>query len=460
MRLLNYTDGWTRRHFMAQVVKGITAAGVLAPLWDVIGRSGDVAAAYPPELLSLSEYTKGKIKAGDVLSAENVDIVKELLDPFTYRQVKEDGRLVDLIETTTDINQLNPPEYLAATLRNKGKAKLGSDGNVWTTDGKPWIGGNPFPEPNSALEVLMGHTLSWGRHDVSFYPIEEWDMDHEGNGRYHYQYLFIEYMPVERLVLEPKPYLPGHENQLRLNTIYLTYPSDLASTGYLNIWPYDQTKFPTFYAYLPSFERVRTFPTDQRFEPLWPGSNFFLTDAWMTGDPVLTWGNFKLVGKGPLIQAVSHNWDPENPNWLHKRCGGKSGEKYFRVRMELIPETYAVDLEPVKYPRSPYSRKRIWFDARTLTPLTMCSYDRQGKLWKQWEGGFSLYKTANHQWPESGAPYWSWTHVHNEDAQSGTMTILQQCRHIFGGYDVSVNNPRVLDDWCSSVALRRHGASV
>ena len=79
MRAIKYREGWTRRHFMRQLAKGIVAAGMLAPLFDVIGRNGDCAAAYPPELLSIEAYTKGKLKAGDVLNANNVDLVKDLL---------------------------------------------------------------------------------------------------------------------------------------------------------------------------------------------------------------------------------------------------------------------------------------------------------------------------------------------------------------------------------------------
>ena len=96
MHLLKYPDGWTRRHFLEQMARGVMAAGVIAPLWEVIGSTGSLEAAYPPELLSLEAYTKGKLKPGDVLSAENVDIVKDLLDPAAYWQIKHDGRLVDL----------------------------------------------------------------------------------------------------------------------------------------------------------------------------------------------------------------------------------------------------------------------------------------------------------------------------------------------------------------------------
>src|SRR6266851_1271752 len=458
MHLLKYTDGWTRRHFLEHTAKGIVAAGVLAPLWDIIGKDGDCSAAYPPELLSIEQYTKGKLKAGQELNANNIDLVKDIVDPFTYLQVKNDGRVVDLVESSTDIYKLNPRNYIDATLKNAGKAVTDAKGNVYTNTGDPWLGGNPFPKPKTAQEICMGHTMNWGRHDVTFYAVEEWDMNSAGQEQYHYQLIYSEYYPTGRLVLEPKPFIPQYKDKLRFNPLMLTYPTDWAGSAFLNIWPYDQTQFPVFYGYLPQFKRVRTFPTDQRFDPLWPGSNFFITDAWMTGDPIMTWGNYKLVGKGPLIAAASQCWDGNQPNWYHKRVGGKSGKKFFRCRMELVPEVYVVDLEPVKYPRSPYSRKRIWFDARTLTPLTMCAYDRQGKVWKQWEGAFDLYKKPYGQWPDNGDPYWSWTHVINQDFQSGTITLFQQVRECYGGFKTSVDDPKVFEEWCSPEALKSHGA--
>jgi hypothetical protein len=63
----------------------------------VIGRNGNCEAAYPPELLSIEAYTRGELKAGDVLSAENVDIVKDIagpprkLQPPRERQHEQDG---------------------------------------------------------------------------------------------------------------------------------------------------------------------------------------------------------------------------------------------------------------------------------------------------------------------------------------------------------------------------------
>src|SRR5690348_4729966 len=40
MRVLKYSDGWTRRHFLEQAARGVVAAGVIAPLWDGIASTG------------------------------------------------------------------------------------------------------------------------------------------------------------------------------------------------------------------------------------------------------------------------------------------------------------------------------------------------------------------------------------------------------------------------------------
>ena len=360
---------------------------VLSPLIDVLGEDGNCEAAYPPELLSIDAYTKGKLKAGDVLSAENVDIVKDLLDPGAYWQIKHDGRLVDLAPTQTDLTRMMPMPYLKATLANQGKHKIFPDGNVYTLDGKPWIGGNPFLQPESPAEVLWANTLSWGKHDCQSHPVLEWDTDADGNVEYQYAAFAVEWQTVGRQTLDPHPYMEGRETQLRIVGSTILEPSDVNGTGFLQVWAYDQHKLPGFYSWQPTTKRVRSYPVDQRFEPLFPGNTYFVTEYYMAGDPLLTWGNFKLVGKGPLLAGASHNADLDQPNWIHKTCGGKSGVKYWRTRMELVPEMYVVEMEPTSYPRAPIGKKRIWFDARTLYPFTMISYDRQGKIWKQWEGG-------------------------------------------------------------------------
>ena len=97
--------------------------------------------------------------------------MQDLVDPALYIEVKQQGRKFFIQKTTTDIEKMFPHEYLQATIRNQGQAIFDADGNVTTKDGKPWIGGHPFPDPKTGLEVIANMTLSWGRHDQSLYAI-------------------------------------------------------------------------------------------------------------------------------------------------------------------------------------------------------------------------------------------------------------------------------------------------
>jgi len=172
---------FSRRAFVDKAARGILGAGVLMPLWDALSANGEITQAYPHELLSIDDYTHGAIGTGDEITAANVEVVKDLLDPIRYTQIVKMGRRLRLVKTTTELMELGPWEYLEATVRNAGQARFDPQGNVVTRDGKPWIGGNPFPDANTALELFAGLTLSWGRHDASFYAVKETDLLEDGD---------------------------------------------------------------------------------------------------------------------------------------------------------------------------------------------------------------------------------------------------------------------------------------
>lgn len=453
MRLRKYGDGWTRRHFLEQIGKGVLAAGVIAPLWQLIEETGSCAAAYPPELLSIEAYTKGKIKPGDVLDASKVDVVKDLLDPALYWQIKSDGRVADMVASETDVSKLVLPQYLDATIRNRGVHVIGRDGNVYTKAGKPWIGGNPFPEPKIAEEVLLSHALAWGRHDSEGDAMRECDTDADGNVRYTYDLFFVSCQTVGRVVAEPKPYIPGHENELRIMTSVIAAPQDVRGMATLTIQPYDQHTFPAAWGFVPSTKRVRSMSPTERFNPLLPGSTMFMSDAWMLGDPLYTWGNFKLVSKGPMLGCASQGAYGDSPGWEMPLCGGKSGKKYFRTRIELVPEAYVVQLEPAHYSNCPYSHKRIWYDARTLNPLTMVGFNKAGRPLHQHEAGYGIYPAR----APGQAPTWTYTYIHAMDLESGKLTRNQLLPEITGGYKIAFDDPSLFTSYCSLDALRRIG---
>ncbi len=457
MHIKRFTRDYSRRHFVSQLGKGVLATGVLAPLWSTLAQTGEHTKAYPEELLSLDAYTGGRVREGQKVTADNVEHVRDLLDPIQVVQIEQLGRELTIVPQTTDIYRLNPYDYIEATLRHAGRGRFDDTGNVVTETGDPWIGGNPFPDPKSAIEVFAAATLSWGRHDVSMYPVQEADLDPNGRIAYEYESVWVEYQPVARITLDPKPYQPGHEDKLRYQTILFVTPNDIRGTSFLNIWPYDQNKFPELYGYLPAFKRVRRFPTNQRFEPLITGNTLYLSDAWAAGDPFLTWGNYRIVHRGPHLAPVADSWNHEDPNWHHGTHGGAEGKTFWNTHAQLVPEAIVVEAEPIRYPRAPVSKKRVWFDARTLTPLAMVSYDRRGEIFKSFDGAFSLYDLAGKQVSEGTHPYWSWTRVHAFNVQTNRMTRLEQVREISGGYKMRVNEQGIFDRFLTVSALRRLG---
>ncbi|WP_428313342.1 DUF1329 domain-containing protein [Hydrocarboniphaga sp.] len=459
MTPIRYDRAYSRRKFMADAARGLLSTGVLMPLSKAIARTGDASAAYPDELLSIENYSRGRLKAGDIIDASNVELVKDLLEPVRYQQILKSGRRLKLRKTTTDIMRLSPWDYIEATLKNSGKAGFDAKGNIVNAaDGRPWIGGNPFPDPKSAVELFAAQTLSWGRHDASFYAFKEYDISPAGSVEFNYLGGWAEMSPVARVSMEPRPYWPGHEDKLRFQSVFFLAPQGFRGTSFLNVWDYDQSTFPLLYGYVPEFRRIRQFPTDQRFEPLVPGSCMYLSDAWAAGDPLYTWGNYKIVGRGPFLAAISGNWDPASPNWEHKTHGGNSGQSFWDCEVELIPEAIIVEAEPSRFPRAPVSRKRVWFDARNQVVVGMMTYDRKGLPYRSFDGAYTLYEAGDKTVKDGQHPYWSWTHVTSSDIQTGRVTRLEQVQSLEGRYKSGANDPAIYDRYLTQGALMKLGA--
>lgn len=459
MNTIRFDRGYSRRKFLGDAALGVLSCGVLMPMAKAIASAGDITKAYPDELLSIESYSKGKIKTGDYINASNVDLVKDLLEPVRYEQIRTMGRKLKVVKTTTDVMRLSPWEYIEATLRNSGKAAFDSRGNVITkADGKPWIGGNPFPDPKTGVELFAAQTMNWGRHDASFYAANMYTTDMaSGDVKYSYSGGWAELSTVGRVSIDPKPYWPGHEDKLRYQSIFFLSPQSYRGTSFLNIWDYDASTFPSLYGYVPEFRRVRQFPSEQRFEPLLPGLALFLSDAWAAGDPLYTWGNYKIVGRGPFLAGLSESWNSSHPNWEHTTHGGPKGKAFWDASVELVPEAIVVEAEPVKFPRAPVSKKRVWFDARNQAVLGMVTFDRTGKPYRSFDGAYSLYDAGTQKFMDGKHPYWSWTHVTASDIQTGTVSRLEQVRQIGNEHFSGANDPKIYDKYLTQLALMRLG---
>ena len=457
MRIRKYDFDYSRRCFINKVATG-AGAGVLAPLWSTIARSGDVSKAYPDELLSIEMYTKGKIKPGDEVDANNVDVVKDLLTPICYRQIKEMGRRIRIKDSTRDITQRFNHRYLEMTLKNAGRGKFGADGNLWTDgqEGNTWIGGLPFPDATTGQECCANISTNWGRHDYSQYAIPSWSLGPDGDLVYFHNFIWFELQVTGR---NDGTVFRGFKDKLRLNTALFTAPNDVKGSSFLSVWYYDQHRFPDLYGYFPAFKRVRQFPTNQRFEPIAPGMTFFLTDAWGAGDPMHTWGNFKVAERRPMLGACSGNWHGgEHPEWHTGFHGGAKGNSFMDRTFELVPEVIVWDAEPVGYPRAPVGRRRTWSDVRNGVKLTQISYDRRGALYKQSEIATGLLQNDAHKVVDGqGNPDWSWHSTHFHDVQSNRITMIQHARSANGYQSVYVDDGNAYDRFLTTTAVARLG---
>lgn len=462
MRIKKYDFDYSRRTFMDRMAKGSMATGVLAPLWPLVAKGADVSKAYPDELISIEANTKGKVKVGDTITSANVEAVKHLMDPIMYDQVLKQGRKIKIGPTTTDPSKLFPSEYYKATLANAGKAKFDANGNVVeAATGGPWIGGNPFPDPKTAQEAVANITLSWGRHDVSQYAVRSFDINPDGTPAYTYDFSWVELNATCRTGKEKV--FQGKKDMLRYQSVWFTAPNEQAGASFLCPWKYDQRQLPDLYGYLPQFRRIRQFPANQRFEPLVPGITLFLSDAWGAGDPMLTWGNYKVVGREPHLVPMNGNWyGGRHPNWETGRHGGPKGQTFMDTVMELVPETIIVEAEPTGYPRAPVGKKRMWMDVRNGMLAGYITYDRRGQIWKQVEGCFGQKVDGKAAWNDkNGAPHWSWTFVHIQDFQSKRMSLLTQVKEIKGGYRTQFEFPdenAVYEKYLTQAAIARLGA--
>jgi hypothetical protein len=183
----------------------------------------------------------------------------------------------------------------------------------------------------------------------------------------------------------------------------------------------------------------------------------------MMGDPYLTWGNFKIVGKMPFIAGPTGNWNASDPNWAAPRVGGKTGRKFYLTTMELIPEAIVVEMEPTTYANAPVSKRRVWYDARTLQPLALLDYDKAGQPWKAYGMTFDTYakdgQMVSHVAPNpSNIPLYSWCIGHFYDLKTNAVALILQAKQIAGGYGVRVNDPNVYSQFCTPESLQHLGA--
>jgi len=442
------------------VRRRLLRGGIASALWPALAAHGDAADAFGPALRDIEEFTAGRVRPGDWIDADSIELVQDLVDPILYQEVKQDRRRFFIQPAEHSLETLFPPYFLDATLRHQGRARFAADGNVVSDRGGHWPGGLPFPAATSGAEVIANLTLSWGRHDRALYAFPAVVIDAAGAQAYEYDFVWAEQQCAGLVHPDaPAAFLPGHDNELRRQSLWFTHTNDVRGSAFLSIWPYDQRRVPELFGYLPNLKRVRRFPANQRFEPYMPGLNLYLSDAWAAGDPMLTWGNYRIIHRGPYLASCHAQWRPGQANWAHPLVGGAGGISYFEVGKALVPEVIVVEAEPVAYPNAPVSRRRIYVDARNMNVLQAITYDRHGEMWKSFETGSGQRLAGTEaERCSDGRIEWSFNWLISHDIQANRVTRVLQAEQCRGNWRTRLDPELdLVSEFMTEQALRRMG---
>jgi hypothetical protein len=370
---------WTRRDFL-KATGTWAGAGLLQPVLPLIGAGKSIAAAYPEEVLSIEIYTKGRVKPGMIISKDNFELVKDIAPAGLFVELQR-GRQIKIGETSLQPDAVEPGFWVEATLRNKGQAVLDQRGQLWTKDGKPWIGGAPFAEPKNGLEAIWNYKFNPRRYDDVIGISKVASVDTNGNVLRRDGAMFMQIQTVGRLVVDPKPVLPKYKDENHRTLFLATYPFDVYGLEVASTIYYDAAKLPDTDMYIPTLRRTRRVPSTQRFESVLPYSIYYTTDLDLQNDPVLTW-SWKLAGRKPMLGP-----SPSNRGARIKGATKEdfvfpdTEEKFPRSTWELRPEMLLVDGVP-HLPGANYSKKRMYIDGIYHRAQVADIWDMAGRLWK------------------------------------------------------------------------------
>jgi len=337
------------------------------------------------KLPTIADLTGGKVKEGDLIDKNNMDLVEEYLSEGNKEALRQ-GLVMRMADHKLEAYGGVPYVYKEATDRNRGKAVFDEDGTVtvwYEKQGVPWPGGYPFPTPETAKEVMANHKYGNVMDD---FALAGWMLFINKEGK-HYKSLRMEayYVWVSTRSTEPHTW-PGYECQIYRKISFVTTPRSLKGFGSYGIRYYnDDKKYDTGHLYIPSLKRMlRVSPTT--WQEYVAGTDFTYGDATGFQEPLSTW-DFKFIGTKyflhhefksdfPLVDEKTLRFSP--------KVEFDAGQRWPRLGYSIIP-FHVIEAKPkIKHM---YSKKLIYVYTEpyckpdSMIPL-FDAYDQQGNIWK------------------------------------------------------------------------------
>lgn len=343
---------------------------------------------------SIEEYTEGKIKDNDLISAENVGQIASLLDPATFNEIRNENRNVMLSPAGLE-EDYYPPYFHKMTLENKDKFIIDNQNKIVSKEGLKWRGGLPFPKSTKAIEIAANLTHGSSRHDQEINAINGALIDDKGRLDKSFDMVFAEQKldgicnPIISEAIKDKT---KYKHLLKYTSVWFTAPKNIEGLAFTSKWFKDQNKFPELFSFNPKTKRMTKLANFRRLSSLIPNMNFSLSDNFGFDDPFGVWGRWNIVYTGPFLVSAQHNWRPDLPNWDIPVTGGQRGQTYYLVRKQYIPNIVVVDVKPTGYRNPSFMKKRIYIDGRNMTPSKVLYYDQNHNITKSIEIGYSQLK--------------------------------------------------------------------
>ncbi|MCP4683447.1 MAG: DUF1329 domain-containing protein [Desulfobacterales bacterium] len=345
------------------------------------------------ELPTIEQLSGGKLKKGDIIDKNNIDLVKEYCSAGTLEAVNQGMKMT--VGTNPEPYGACHPSYFEITKKYEGKAILEPDGSVWLEKrGVPWPGGIPFLDPKDGNEVMACVNYAIGVDD---YHTDGTLRFVDKNGKV-YKRIGNSGLVVwtnTRTNIEPLGSWPGYEDQMYRRIAPLTYPLEVRGQGPFVVRYYNSAeKYDTGFMYFPAFKRTMRISTTNYQDGI-GGSDLTHGDARGLSEPFSQW-NFKLLR---LRYVLIAEFKAPFPYCIDskpvKELIFDEGQRWPRFGFCVLP-MYEVECTPkVKHV---YGKKIIYVaTAPFAKPLgqaaMMDMYDRQGKLWK-------IYAPHNGDWSD------------------------------------------------------------
>jgi len=374
--------------FVVAALLGALGVGVLSGAPSVAWSQAtldDVERSFYPYKSWTPELPAG-IEPGTVVSKDNWEAAKDILDPVTSRFVKDGWLEIEVAPTTSfDLH----PNYVEATRNTIGKVTLD------TTPGKVlgFIAGRPFPEPPSLDDPRAGEKLAWN-YQYGY----NWG-DNAAIRPFYFKFRNLNTARVERTIKfnfhylnfmhrvnqAPVPEFSPNPDQIwRGIYVHALKPFDVENTQLLILKYKDDRKRSDSWLYLGFQRRVRRLASGQITDSFL-GTDIMIEDFEGYNGRI---SDYTWTYKGDvnyLLPFYNHNeqqlaLEPkESDGYQFIDYAGKGN--CFPKHSYQLRKAHVIEAVPID-PNHPIGKRVMYADAQTFTlPLSLI-YDRKGELWK------------------------------------------------------------------------------